>query len=78
MSINLIVGAGDGYTKDTQSEFIHYLSQHGFNCVQIPPIEANPNASYDDLRPENYCQHIDSYINPKLDYWMFGISKSCH
>ena len=76
--INLILLPGDGYTPDTQAEFIRYLSSHGFNCIQIPLVEANPAASYEDLRTENYLKHIDSYINPKEQYWIFGISKGAH
>ena len=76
--INLILLPGDGYEPSTMSSFINYLSKHGFNCIQIPLVEANPNASYEDLRTDNYCKHIDSYIDSKQKYWIFGISKGAH
>ena len=75
---NIIIGPGDGYTPDTLQPFISYLSSHGFKCVQIPLMEENPSVSYDDLKSDHYCEYIDSFINPKLNYWMLGISKSCH
>ena len=75
---NLILLPGDGYTPDTQGEFIAFLSRNGFNCTQIPLVEMNPAASYDDMRAETYCKHIDSYIDPKQKYWIFGISKGAH
>ena len=41
-------------------------------------MEEDPSVSYDDLKSDHYCEYIDSFINPKLDYWMIGVSKSCH
>ena len=76
--INLILLAGDNYQPDTQAQFIRFLEQHGFNCIQVPLVEVNPAASNDDLRAENYCKHIDGFINPKQEYWIFGISKGAH
>ena len=78
MVIELILLPGDGYQPETMDEFMKFLSQHGFNCTQIPLIEANPSASYDDLRTENYLKHIDSFIDMKKKYWIFGISKGAH
>ena len=78
MRVNLIVGVGDGYRYEDQVPWINYLEKHGFHCVQIPLQETNPAVSYDDLRADNYCRFIDSFINPKLEYWMICISKSCH
>ena len=76
--IQLILLPGDNYEPDTMADFISYLSKHNFNCIQVPLVEANPAASYDDLRADEYCNHIDSYINPKQQYWIFGISKGAH
>ena len=78
MVINLVIGAGDGYRFEDQMPWISYLERHGFKCTQIPLMETNPAVSYDDLRTDNYCRFIDSFINPKLEYWMICISKSCH
>lgn len=76
--INLIVLPGDHYQPETQAQFIRYLEQHGFDCTQVPLVEFNPNASYDDMRAEEYCKHIDSFIDKKKYYWIFGISKGAH
>ena len=76
--INLLLGQGDHYTPETQPQFANFLSRSGFNVVQVPPLESNPAATYDDLRSENYCRFIDKYVNPNLQYWMVCISKPCH
>ena len=76
--INLLLGQGDHYTPETQPQFANFLSRSGFNVVQVPPLESNPAATYDDLRSENYCRFIDKYVNPNLQYWMVCVSKSCH
>ena len=78
MSTNIILLPGDGYSPDTQADFIDFLTTHGFNCIQIPLIEFNPSVSYDDLKADNYCKYIDSKIDMKQQYWIFGISKGAH
>ena len=66
MVINLIVGTGDGYKYEDQLPWINYLEKHGFKCIQIPLLEINPSVSYEDLKSNNYCKYIDSFINPNL------------
>ena len=78
MVINLAIGIGDGYRFEDQMPWINFLEKHGFKCVQIPLMEINPAVSYKDLSSDNYCKYIDTFINPKLEYWMISISKSCH
>ena len=78
MTINLIVGVGDGYKFEDQIPFMNFLKIHGIDPIQIPLQEINPAVSYDDLRADNYCRFIDSFVDPKKDYWMICISKSCH
>lgn len=76
--INLLLGCGDHYSPDTQLNFANFLSRHGFNVISIPLQESNPQISYEDLKPDNYCKFIDKYVNKNLDYWIVCISKSCH
>ena len=78
MVINLILGQGDGYSPETQLNFANFLSRNGFNVISIPLLESNPQISYEDLKPDNYCKFIDKYVNKNLDYIMVSISKSCH
>ena len=78
MVINLLLGCGDGYSPDTQLNFTNFLSRNGFNVISVPLMESNPQISYEDLKPDNYCKFIDKYVNKNLDYWMVSISKSCH
>ena len=76
--INLILGQGDHYSPETQLNFANFLSRNGFNVISIPLLESNPQISYEDLKPDNYCKFIDKYVNKNLDYIMVSISKSCH
>lgn len=74
----IVLIEGDGVSEELAQPWISFLEQHGYNTILVPLIENDSNASYEDLRAENYIKYVDKFI-PKVHdkLILYGQSKGC-